>query len=83
MTMKKTPKRILKEMALVYEKSWNDVVSNLPNWKRQVITGHLEVDDDGHHIYASRRDQDIAKEATKQARINADQIIEAMYSGKY
>lgn len=81
--MKKTPKRIIKEMALIYEKSWNEVVSSMPPWKQQIITGHLEVDDNGNHIYANRRDQEIAKQATKQARINAEEIINEKYDGKY
>tara|TARA_Y100000592_G_scaffold39751_1_gene63068 strand:- start:860 stop:1111 length:252 start_codon:yes stop_codon:yes gene_type:complete len=83
MTMKKTPKKIIKEMALIYEKSWNEHVASLPQWKKQIITGHLEVDDNGHHIYSSRRDQDIANEAAKQARRNAEEIIYAKYNGKY
>tara|TARA_Y100001938_G_C8068850_1_gene421896 strand:+ start:1018 stop:1263 length:246 start_codon:yes stop_codon:yes gene_type:complete len=81
--MKKTPKKVIKEMALIYEKSWNEHVASLPPWKRQVITGHLEVDENGHHIYASRRDQDIANEAAKQARRNAEEIINELYEGKY
>ena len=81
--MRKTPKKIIKEMAMVYEKSWNEVVTNMPSWKRDIITGHLEVDDNGHHIYACRRDQEIAHQATKQARMNAEEIIHEMYSGKY
>ena len=81
--MKKTPKRIVKEMALVYEKSWNEVVAAYPDWKRKIITGHLEVDEEGNHVYANRRDQDIAKEACKVARINAEEIINEMYTGKY
>ena len=70
-------------MALVYEKSWNEVVASYPRWKRDIITGHLEVDDEGNHVYSNRRDQEIAKQATKQARINAEEIINEMYSGKY
>ncbi len=70
-------------MALVYEKSWNEVVASYPQWKRDIITGQFIVDDDGNHVYPNRRDQEIAKQATKQARINADEIINEMYSGKY
>ena len=80
--MSKTPKKIMKEMALIYEKAWNDVVSGLPPWKQRVITENFEVID-GHHVYKDRIDQRVAKEATKEARIRAEEIIDIKFSGKY
>ena len=82
MTMSKTPKKQLKEMAQVYEKCWNDVVSNMAPWRRKVITENFEIID-GHHVYPNRKDQEIAAAAAHQASKNAEAIIYEMYSGKY
>lgn len=82
MTMSKTPKKQLKEMAQVYEKCWNEVVSGMAPWRRKVITENFEIID-GHHVYPNRKDQEIAAAAAHQASKNAEAIIYEMYSGKY
>ena len=82
MTMSKTPKRQLKEMAQVYEKCWNEVVSGMAPWRRKVITENFEIID-GHHVYPNRKDQEIAAAAAHQASKNAEAIIYETYSGKY
>jgi surfactin synthase thioesterase subunit len=82
MTMSKTPKRQLKEMAQVYEKCWNEVVSGMAPWRRKVITENFEIID-GHHVYPNRKDQEVAAAAAHQASKNAEAIIYEMYSGKY
>ena len=82
MTMSKTPKRQLKEMAQIYEKCWNEVVSGMAPWRRKVITENFEIID-GHHVYPNRKDQEIASAAAHQASKNAEAIIYDTYSGKY
>tara|TARA_R100000152_G_C6687196_1_gene119653 strand:+ start:336 stop:584 length:249 start_codon:yes stop_codon:yes gene_type:complete len=82
MTMSKTPKRQLKEMAQIYEKCWNEVVSGMAPWKQKVITENFEVID-GKHVYTNRKDQEIADWAAHQASKDADAIIYETYSGKY
>jgi len=82
MTMSKTPKRQLKEMAQIYEKCWNEVVSGMAPWRRKVITENFEIID-GHHVYPNRKDQEIAAAAAHQASKNAEAIIYETYSGKY
>ena len=80
--MSKTPKRQLKEMAQVYEKCWNEVVSGMAPWRQKVITENFEIVD-GHHVYPNRKDQEVAAAAAHQASKNAEAIIYEMYSGKY
>ncbi len=69
-------------MALIYEKAWNDVVKGLPQWKQNIIIENFVVID-GHHVYSNRIDQRIVKEATKEARIRAEEIIDIKFSGKF
>ena len=80
--MSKTPKRQLKEMAQIYEKCWNEVVSGMAPWRRKVITENFEIID-GHHVYPNRKDQEIAAAAAHQASKNAEAIIYETFSGKY
>lgn len=80
--MKQTPKKYIKEMALVYEKAWNDVVNGLPKWKQNIIINNFNIID-GHHVYEGKMDTRIANEAAKEARKRADEIIEIKFSGKY
>ena len=82
MTMSKTPKRQLKEMAQIYEKCWNEVVSGMAPWRQKVITENFEIVD-GHHVYPNRKDQEIAAAAAHQASKNAEAIIYETFSGKY
>ena len=82
MTMSKTPKKQLKEMAQIYEKCWNEVVSGMAPWRRKVITENFEIID-GHHVYPNRKDQEIAAAAAHQASKNAEAIIYETFSGKY
>ena len=82
MTMSKTPKRQLKEMAQIYEKCWNEVVSGMAPWRRKVITENFEIID-GHHVYPNRKDQEVAAAAAHEASKNAEAIIYETYSGKY
>ena len=69
-------------MAQIYEKCWNDVVSNMAPWRRKVITENFEIID-GHHVYPNRKDQEIAAAAAHQASKDADAIIYEMFTGKY
>ena len=80
--MSKTPKRQLKEMAQIYEKCWNEVVSGMAPWRQKVITENFEIVD-GHHVYPNRKDQEVAAAAAHQASKNAEAIIYETYSGKY
>ena len=80
--MSKTPKRQLKEMAQIYEKCWNEVVSGMAPWRRKVITENFEIID-GHHVYPNRKDQEVAAAAAHEASKNAEAIIYETYSGKY
>ena len=82
MTMSKTPKRQLKEMAQIYEKCWNEVVSGMAPWRQKVITENFEIID-GHHVYPNRKDQEVAAAAAHEASKNAEAIIYETYSGKY
>ena len=82
MTMSKTPKRQLKEMAQIYEKCWNEVVSGMAPWRQKVITENYEIVD-GHHVYPNRKDQEIAAAAAHKASKNAEAIIYETFSGKY
>ena len=80
--MSKTPKKELKQMAQIYEKCWNEVVSGMAPWRRKVITENFEIID-GHHVYPNRKDQEIAAAAAHEASKNAEAIIYETYSGKY
>ena len=80
--MSKTPKKQLKEMAQIYEKCWNEVVSGMAPWRRKVITENFEIID-GHHVYPNRKDQEVAAAAAHEASKNAEAIIYETYSGKY
>ena len=80
--MSKTPKKIQKEMALIYEKTWNDLVASLSPYKRRIIIEKFDVVD-GHHVYHCRTDREIAASVTKEARMRADAIIDAKFSGKF
>ena len=82
MTMSKTPKKQLKEMAQIYEKCWNEVVSGMAPWRRKVITENFEIID-GHHVYPNRKDQEVAAAAAHEASKNAEAIIYETFSGKY
>lgn len=83
MTMSKTPRNTKKKIALVYEKCWNEVVSKMAPWKQKVITENFEVDESGRHVYANRKDAEIAAQAAHQASKDADAIIYEMFTGKY
>ena len=65
----------LSPAAIEYEKAWNDVVSNLPEWKRDTIINKLTVID-GHHVYEDKMDNRIAMEAAKEARILAESRLD-------
>jgi|TARA_Y100000310_G_scaffold341595_1_gene441246 hypothetical protein len=72
----------IKEMALIYEKAWNDVVEEQPPWKKSIIINNFEVIS-GRHIYHSKADQRMMVDIIKEARERAEDIIEAKWSGKY
>lgn len=78
----KVPKKYQKEMALIYEKAWNDVVDELPDWKQKIIINNFEVIS-GKHIYHDKWESRLAHDAAKEARIRADGIIDIKFSGKY
>jgi len=80
--MSKTPKKIQKEMALIYEKAWNDIVAGLSDYKRKVVIEGFDVVD-GHHVYHSRPHREIAAAVVKEARVRADEMIDIKFSGKY
>ena len=82
MTMSKTPKKELKQMAQIYEKCWNDVVSNMAPWRRKIITENFEIID-GRHVYPNRKDHEIADAAAHEASKKADRIIYDTFTGKY
>ena len=82
MTMSKTPKKELKQMAQIYEKCWNDVVSNMAPWRRKIITENFEIID-GRHVYPNRKDQEIADAAAHEASKKADRIIYDTFTVKY
>jgi len=80
--MSEVPKKIQKEMALIYEKTWNDTVASLSPFKRKIIIEGFTVID-GHHVYHCRMDREIAASVVKEARLRADEIIDAKFSGKF
>lgn len=80
--MKRIPKKELKRMALIYEKCWNEVVTEMPAWKRTAIVEGFNVID-GHHIYENRLDRELARVASHEASERADSIIHELYTGKY
>lgn len=82
MTMSKTSKKELKQMAQIYEKCWNEVVSGMAPWKQKVITENFEIID-GHHVYPNRKDQELADWAAHEASKKADRIIYDAFTGKY
>ena len=77
-----TGKAPIKEMALIYEKAWNEVVEEQPPWKKSIIINNFEVIS-GRHIYHSKADQRMMKDIVYEARVRAEDIIEAKWSGKY
>ena len=75
-------KKIQKEIALVYEKTWNDVVSEQPPWKKSIIINNFDVVN-GHHVYHSKADQRVMYDIVKEAVRRAEEVIDIKFSGKY
>mgnify|MGYP003132881133 FL=1 len=76
-------KKKLSPQAQIYEKAWNDVVSEMSDHKRNIIINNFTVVS-GHHVYENKYDQRVADEAAKEARIRGDQQIDALFpTGKY
>ena len=63
MSVNKSMKR---NMAIRYEAAWNEVVSGLSNWKKEIIINNFEIID-GKHIYHSKDDQRIINEVAHEA----------------
>ncbi len=69
--------------AQIYEKAWNDYVSQLPNWKKTIIINDFNVVD-GHHIYQTETSNRIAHEVAHEVSIIAEEQIQALLpTGKY
>ena len=77
-----TPKKRQKEIALIYEKTWNDVVNEQPPWKKDIIINNFQVIS-GRHIYHSKADQRMMKDIYDTVLSRAEELIDIKFSGKY
>ena len=75
-------KKIQKELARIYEKTWNDVVAEKPPWVKSIIINNFDVVS-GHHIYHSKADQRLMKDVVQQVVERAEDIIDIKFSGKH
>tara|TARA_Y100000310_G_C20690727_1_gene822008 strand:+ start:1340 stop:1579 length:240 start_codon:yes stop_codon:yes gene_type:complete len=76
-------KKKLSPEAQIYEKAWNDYVSQLSDHKKNIIINNFTVVS-GQHVYNDRYDQRVANEVAKEVRIIAEEQIEALFpTGKY
>ena len=58
-------------MAAKYERAYNEVVSEQPDWKKKVIINNFDMVS-GHMVYGCRRDQEIVHEVMKQVILRAE-----------
>ena len=59
------------DMAAKYEEAWNEVVMELPAWKKKIIIEGFEVVS-GHHVYKCKMDQRISDEVAHDAARRAE-----------
>jgi len=52
-------------MAAKYERAYNEVVSEQPEWKQKIIIENFEMVS-GHMVYPCRRDQEMVHDVMKQ-----------------
>ena len=58
-------------MAAKYERAYNEVVAEQPDWKKRVIINNFEMVS-GHMIYPCRSDRDMVHEVMKQVVLRAE-----------
>tara|TARA_Y100000310_G_scaffold212836_1_gene213712 strand:+ start:119 stop:418 length:300 start_codon:yes stop_codon:yes gene_type:complete len=44
-----------REMALLYEKAFNEIVNKMADWRRDIMIGEFDIDKKGKRIYPSTR----------------------------
>ena len=58
-------------MAAKYERAYNEVVAEQPEWKKKVIINNFEIVS-GHMTYPCRSDRDLVHEVMKQVILRAE-----------
>ena len=58
-------------MAAKYERAYNEVVAEQPEWKQKVIIENFEMIS-GHMVYGCRRDQEMVHEVMKVVILRAE-----------
>ena len=61
------------KLASLYESAWNDVVMNLPGWKKKIIINNWPYENDG--------DARLSREVAHAAALKAEAVEEKMLSG--
>jgi uncharacterized membrane protein len=71
MSVTKNMKAPLTGMAAKYENAYNEVVSEQPKWKQDIIINNFEMVS-GHMTYPNRSDRDMVHDVMKQVIIRAE-----------
>lgn len=70
-------KKKLSSEALIYEKAWNDYVTSLSPFKKNVVINNFEVID-GEHVYKCDADKRLIDEVAREVAEIAEEQIEAL-----
>ena len=58
-------------MAAKYERAYNEVVMEQPEWKQKIINNNFEMIS-GHMVYSCRRDQEMVHEVMRKVILRAE-----------
>tara|TARA_B100000959_G_scaffold176088_1_gene184328 strand:- start:1046 stop:1279 length:234 start_codon:yes stop_codon:yes gene_type:complete len=58
-------------MAAKYERAYNEVVMEQPEWKQKIINNNFNMVS-GHMVYGNRRDQELVHDVMKQVILRAE-----------
>ena len=61
----------LSPMAAKYERAYNEVVMEQPEWKQKIINNNFDMVS-GHMVYGNRRDQELVHDVMKQVILRAE-----------
>ena len=70
-TKVKLPRQPPTGMAAKYERAYNEVVAEQPEWKKKVIINNFDMVS-GHMVYGCRRDQELVHDVMKQVILRAE-----------
>ena len=70
-TKVKLPQQPPTGMATKYERAYNEVVMEQPEWKQKIINNNFNMVS-GHMVYGNRRDQELVHDVMKQVILRAE-----------